>query len=247
MVAPLTAAAASAASKAAKDKKFRRRVGVGCLFAVLLPVFAVALVVIGMLGGAQMILAGFDEAEGLASAEPTAGGEYSAGEVSYDPAGSTFVDRGGAANAWGGHANGRIPASELCSLSVRPALRARCDAVAALDRMNVAYRAAFGVDTVVSDAYRDYDGQVAAKRSWCARGACHMAATPGTSNHGWALAFDLGGGINSYGSAQYAWMKNHGSSFGFYHPTWAEPGHRDYAKSEPWHWQYLAGADPYAG
>nr|WP_276582167.1 M15 family metallopeptidase [Cellulomonas sp. RIT-PI-Y] len=125
-----------------------------------------------------------------------------------------------------------------------PSLRARCDAAQALDRMSAAYAAQFGEPIKVTDAYRDFAGQQSAKASWCARGKCNMAATPGTSNHGWALAFDLGEGINSYDTAPYAWMKNHGSEFGFFHPTWAEPGHKDYAKSEPWHWQYLPDADP---
>lgn len=251
MVAPVAAAGAAAVADRARSKKLRRRVGCGCVVAVCAPLLVVALVLIGMVGGVQMVLGGFDDAEGLASAEPTAGtggsGPYPGGAVSYDPDGSIFVDRGGSANAWGGHENGRIPDAELCSLSVRPALRARCDAAAALGRLNVAYRAEFDEDIKVTDAYRDYAGQVSAKNSWCARGSCHMAATPGTSNHGWGLAFDLGGGINSYTSPQYAWMKTNGSRFGFYHPTWAEPGHRDYAKAEPWHWQYLSHADPSAG
>jgi hypothetical protein len=236
----------AATAKAALSKKLRRRIGCGCLLAVTVPVLCVFLVLVGVLGGAQMVLGGFDEAEGLATAAPAAGGGYPGGEVSYDADGSIFVDRGGSANAWGGHSNGRIPDGALCSLSMRPALRARCDAADALDRLNAAYVAEFGVSIAVTDAYRDHAGQVAIKKSWCDRGRCAMAATPGTSNHGWAIAFDLGGGINTYGSAPYAWMKNNAAAFGFYHPTWAEPGHPDYAKPEPWHWQYLSGADPSA-
>lgn len=249
MAAMQAAAAAAGVGDQVRSKRLRRRVGCGCLVAVCAPLLVVALVLIGMVGGVQMVLGGFDEAEGAASAAPTAGpsGQYPGAGVSYDPDGSTFVDRGGSANAWGGHSNGRIPDSELCPLTVRPVLRARCDAVRALDRLNVQFRAAFGEDIKVTDAYRDYAGQVAAKNSWCARGSCHMAATPGTSNHGWGLAFDFGGGVTSYTSAQYAWMKTNGPRFGFYHPTWAEPGHRDYAKPEPWHWQYLSDADPSAG
>jgi hypothetical protein len=241
MVAPVVTAAAL---KAARSKKLRRRVGCGCLLAIALPLAAAVLVVVGVIAGAQMVLGGFDEAEGLASAAPTAG--TGGGDMSYDPDGSTFVDLGGSGNAWGGYSNGRIPASELCALAMKPSLSARCDAADALARLSEAFAAEFGTPIMVTDAYRDYDGQVAAKASWCARGACNMAATPGTSNHGWALAFDLGGGINSYDTAAYAWMKNHGSEFGFFHPTWAEPGHADYAKSEPWHWQYLPDADPSA-
>lgn len=243
MVAPVVVAAGL---KAARSKKLRRRVGCGCLLAVCVPLLVAALLLAGVVGGAQMVLGGFDEAEGLASAGPTGGVYGGGGEVFYDPDGSTFVDRGGSGNAWGGYSNGRIPEGELCALVMAPGLRARCDAAEALARLAAAFEADLGTALRVTDAYRDYDGQVAAKASWCAKGACNMAATPGTSNHGWALAFDLGSGVNSYDSAAYAWMKNNASRFGFFHPTWAEPGHADYAKAEPWHWQYLPDADPSA-
>jgi LAS superfamily LD-carboxypeptidase LdcB len=58
---------------------------------------------------------------------------------------------------------------------------------------------------------------------------------PGTSNHGWALAVDLCGGINIGGSAQWAWMVANAARFGFVQPDWASPGGE---KPEPWHWEY---------
>jgi len=160
-----------------------------------------------------------------------------AGNVSYSIDGSTFVDVDANDNAWGGYSNGQIPPGELCVLAAAPQHRARCDASEAFARMASEFRAAFGNDIAVTDAYRSYAEQVATKR---AKG--YLAATPGYSNHGWGLAFDLGGGINDYGSVQYAWMKSNGHRFGFFHPTWAEPSSPDYAKSEPWHWQYVPTA-----
>lgn len=234
---------AGAVVKAAKSKKLRRY-GFGCLIAAVVFSLIPLLLGIGLIGGIVMVLGGDDEAEGLASDEPTALLPGIGGPVDYDPNGSTFVDRGGSANAWGGHSNGRIPSGELCTISWARGKQARCDAVAALERLNAAYSAAFGTNIAITDGYRTYDEQVSLKASWCGRGKCNMAATPGTSNHGWALAFDLGGGINVYGTAPYAWMKTHGHEFGYYHPTWAEPGHPDYAKPEPWHWQYVAAGDP---
>ncbi|GHS89294.1 hypothetical protein AGMMS50218_15240 [Actinomycetota bacterium] len=230
---------AGKAAGAGASKRIRRRLALGCLVAIAVPVAVVFCVAVGVIGGAQMVLGGFDEAEGLASASATAGTGAGGGLVSFDPSASTFVDRGGSANAWGGHSNGRIPDSGLCTVAHQPGLRARCDATAALARMSAEFAAEFGQPMHVSDAYRDYPGQVKAKHDWCARGRCNMAATPGTSNHGWGLAFDLGSGINSYDTPQYAWMKVNGARFGFYHPTWAEPDHPDYAKPEPWHWQYI--------
>ena len=59
---------------------------------------------------------------------------------------------------------------------------------------------------------------------------------PGTSNHGWALAVDLCGGINIAGSAQWTWMTARTpAGSGSCSPTWARPGGE---KPEPWHWEF---------
>ena len=68
-----------------------------------------------------------------------------------------------------------------------------------------------------------------------ARKRAALAAVPGTSNHGWGLAVDLCGGIERFGTAQYAWMVANAGRFGFLHPTWADPGR---GREEPWHWEY---------
>ena len=39
-----------------------------------------------------------------------------------------------------------------------------------------------------------------------------LAAVPGTSNHGWGLAVDLCGGIERFGTQQYAWMQANAGS-----------------------------------
>ena len=44
-----------------------------------------------------------------------------------------------------------------------------------------------------------------------------LAAAPGTSNHGWALAVDLCGGINRFGTAQTAWMQVNAVHYGWVH------------------------------
>ena len=62
-----------------------------------------------------------------------------------------------------------------------------------------------------------------------------MAATPGTSNHGWGLAIDLAEKINgkaaSISPRSVKWLIKHAAQYGF----GAE------AQSEPWHWRYYAG------
>jgi LAS superfamily LD-carboxypeptidase LdcB len=62
-----------------------------------------------------------------------------------------------------------------------------------------------------------------------------LAAVPGTSNHGWALAVDLCGGIQSFGTAEYAWMVANAPAFGWSNPPWARPGQ---GREEPWHWEF---------
>lgn len=134
------------------------------------------------------------------------------------------------AGAWGEHRNGRIPAAAMCSLKSAPGQMLRCDAQSAFDRMSHAYAARFSTPISVTDAYRDYDTQVILKKR---KG--RMAATPGTSNHGWALAVDLGGGINSFGSAQHQWMRANAPKFGWILPGWAR---QTGSLPEPWHWEF---------
>ncbi|QJW37868.1 M15 family metallopeptidase [Cellulosimicrobium protaetiae] len=129
-----------------------------------------------------------------------------------------------------GYGNGQIPASSLCELSFAPGEQLRCDAAHQIEALNVKFREAFGVNLSVTDSYRSYASQVAVKAS---RG--YFAAPPGMSNHGWALALDLGGGIQGYGTAQYEWMRANAPAFGWVNPEWAQAGG---SKNEPWHWEY---------
>jgi hypothetical protein len=134
------------------------------------------------------------------------------------------------AEAAKGYGNGQIPSSVLCGLSWVPDEQLRCDAAAALEDLNGAFRAAFGRNLGVADGYRSYAEQVAVAAS---RGA--LAAVPGTSNHGLGQAVDLSGGVESFGSAEYNWMAANAGKYGWKHPAWAEPGG---SKPEPWHWEY---------
>lgn len=140
---------------------------------------------------------------------------------------------------WGGHENGRIPEEFLAPIPWSPDYLLREDATASLSALNEDYTIEFGHALDISAAYRDYAGQVEMRDYWCARGKCGNAALPGTSNHGWALAVDLGGGIASFGTAEYEWMKSNASKYGWQHPSWAEP---DGSAPEPWHWDFWGWA-----
>jgi cell wall-associated NlpC family hydrolase len=147
------------------------------------------------------------------------------GDVRYPPATS-----GG--RAWGGFPNGLIPPSAMCAPGVAGHLL-RCDAAAAFQAMSSAFAAAFGRPLCLTDSYRSYAGQV---RLYGEKP--DLAAVPGTSDHGWGLAVDLCGGVERFGTPEYAWMLANAGRSGFLHPRWADPGN---GREEPWHWEY-AGA-----
>ncbi|NNU27044.1 D-alanyl-D-alanine carboxypeptidase family protein [Isoptericola sediminis] len=134
------------------------------------------------------------------------------------------------ADSLDGFANGKIPGGKLKNLSFAKGETLRADAAAQLERLNVAYRAKFGRSLSVNDSYRSYSSQVATRAS---KG--YMAAVPGYSNHGWGVAVDLGDGVESFGTAEYTWMRKHAPEFGWDNPAWARADGR---KPEAWHWEY---------
>jgi LAS superfamily LD-carboxypeptidase LdcB len=62
-----------------------------------------------------------------------------------------------------------------------------------------------------------------------------LAATPGRSQHGWGLAVDLCGGVQTFGSEPHLWMQLNAPAFGWHHPAWA--GQRG-SRPEAWHWEF---------
>jgi hypothetical protein len=130
----------------------------------------------------------------------------------------------------GGYSNGNIPESALCALSYAPGHRQRADAAAAFNKLTEFAKADRGAPLCVTDSYRSYSEQVALYRR-----KPRLAATPGTSNHGWGIAVDLCGGVERFGSDAYQWMKANAPRFGWVHPAWAEPGG---SRPEAWHWEF---------
>lgn len=120
--------------------------------------------------------------------------------------------------------NGRLSISSLTSIGSGHYLRA--DAAAAYTRMAAAARAD-GITWTITDSYRNFETQVrlAEEKGLYSQGG--LAATPGTSNHGWGLAVDLGGGANRLGTAQNNWLQSNAHRFGF-----------STIPREPWHWEY---------
>jgi LAS superfamily LD-carboxypeptidase LdcB len=114
----------------------------------------------------------------------------------------------------------------LCAIIGGGSLRP--DAAVAFNKMSQAYAKTFGRPLCITASYRPYADQVRLFRE-----ETSFAAVPGTSNHGWGLAVDLGCGVQNYGSAQYRWMTQHAGAYGWVHPNWAL--HNPF---EPWHWEY---------
>lgn len=135
---------------------------------------------------------------------------------------------------WGGFDNGKIPLNTLQQIPWAPRYLLRADTTAALAAMNVQFRSEFGYDLPINDGYRDYAGQVEAKAKYG-----DNAAEPGTSNHGWALAIDIGDRSHwaiGFSHPIYLWLKANAGRYGWAHPDWAEPG--GVGPDEAWHWEY---------
>jgi hypothetical protein len=128
------------------------------------------------------------------------------------------------------HPNGKVAADELCRVP-RTSHRLHHDAARTWWRLNIAYARRFGEDLCVTDSYRSYEAQAQLFGT-----KPDLAATPGTSNHGWGVAVDLCGGVQSYSSAQHRWLQRNGSRFGWVNPSWAQASG---SKPEPWHWEYV--------
>ncbi|MDP3710994.1 MAG: M15 family metallopeptidase [Mycobacteriales bacterium] len=131
----------------------------------------------------------------------------------------------------GGYSNGNIPPEALCPLKYAPGESLRSDAAKAFNAMTEASKASRGTPLCVSDSYRSYSDQVAVYRE-----KPGLAATPGTSNHGWGVAVDFCGGVERFGSEAHEWMRANAGRFGWIHPSWARQGG---SKPEPWHWEYV--------
>ncbi len=150
------------------------------------------------------------------------------GQPAANPAGGT-----GSA-AWGGYQNGRIPATALCPVPSAPALQLECGAATAFDQLNTAFKAQFGPDIGITDGYRSYDEQVQ-----CRLEKGSLCANPGTSNHGWGKAVDIGGccGVNTGTGPAFDWLTANAGRYGWNHPAWAQAAG---SKPEPWHWEFGA-------
>ena len=121
------------------------------------------------------------------------------------------------------YGNGKIPPGALAEIGVG-SHRLHGPAAESFKRMMADAQAA-GVNVGVTDSYRSYEQQVdlAKRKGLYSQGG--LAATPGTSNHGWGLSLDL-----DLNTEAQAWMRANGEKYGFVEDV----------PREPWHWTYRA-------
>lgn len=135
--------------------------------------------------------------------------------------GSDRLNAGGIPVDLVGYGNGRIPSAALSTIA-GTSHQLWTPAARSFEALRSA-AAADGVSIGVTDSYRTYESQVdvAARKGLYSQGG--LAATPGTSMHGWGMALDL-----DLDPTAQAWMRAHGEAYGFV---------EDVAR-EPWHWGY---------
>jgi TP901 family phage tail tape measure protein len=100
----------------------------------------------------------------------------------------------------------------------------RRDAAMAWGRADSAFRASGGGSLTLTEGYRSFADQVMRWNAYRS-GRGNLAATPGTSNHGYGLAADIA--ANGQG-----WLAANGPRFGWY------PTGLGFSQREPWHFDY---------
>lgn len=144
--------------------------------------------------------------------------------------------------SWGGHSNGRIPASAMVTVRSEGFEAQAGRQVIAL---GAAFLRRFGKPLIISDGYRDYGEQVTNWNNWVRfrNGGpwAPQAAYYGTSNHGWGKAADFGSGVQTFGTAEKRWMDKHAPAYGW-HPTG-----NGFTQPEAWHYDYTGNPTITAG
>jgi hypothetical protein len=131
--------------------------------------------------------------------------------------------------------SGAVPSSALSPIPWAPTHMVRTDVLDGLIELDAAYRKEFGEHLTINSSYRSYEAQASIYDP-----SSPIAAPPGCSNHGLGLAVDIGGGVETFDTVQYNWLKQHAETYGWTHPAFAEPDGR---VPEPWHWESVLARD----
>ena len=143
------------------------------------------------------------------------------------------LDPSAATSSLAAYDNGSAPSTALCPAAASGPLL-RCDAAVAFRLLDGAFQEQFGTPLCLTGGYRTLSEQVSlydAKPT--------LAARPGTSNHGWGVAVDLCGGVESFGTPEHEFVVATAPLFGWQHPSWAAA---DGSRPEPWHFEFGTGS-----
>lgn len=117
--------------------------------------------------------------------------------------------------AWGGYLNGQIPLSALAQIPGTNQYIKK-ELLPAVVALRAAFKKRFGYDLEIVEAYRNLATQQYLYNGWIKKlPGFYLASSPGFSPHGWALAIDFGSNVNTYGTAEKAWMDANAPSYGF--------------------------------
>ena len=151
--------------------------------------------------------------------------------------------------------NGQLPANVLGKTSNGVVIM--IDAIEDLNKLAAAFQSQFN-EPLKYSGYRPYNIQIKAYEDpkKILKDGSHLAARPGTSNHGWGLAIDISTNQVGYNTKpsfdsnpKYKWLFNNAAKYNWYHPRWAqEPdgwpqvkkasrGEKG-SKPESWHWEW---------
>jgi lysozyme family protein len=83
-----------------------------------------------------------------------------------------------------------------------------------------------GIKLTATSGFRSMEEQRELYQKYL-KGTGNLAAKPGYSNHQGGISMDIGG-VGSYGTKAYKWLKNNASKYGF----------EDDVRREYWHWTY---------
>lgn len=139
--------------------------------------------------------------------------------------------------------SGFVPSSELSKLGRNwGEASLQKDAATSFRLLAREFEAEFGKPLLITGGYRTFKAQQDLREE---KGT--LAATPGTSEHGWGMAVDISTNVVSgWNSKEYKWLLAHAEKFGWEKPEWSTlPGNDpeqdiDY-KPELWHWEYEGG------
>jgi len=147
--------------------------------------------------------------------------------------------------------NGKLPQAALYTVPNRKDNKKRPVQVLAeigdeFEQLLIDFKEHFGYDLLLTDTYRSFERQQAIKDQYTKEGRGHLAATPGRSPHGWALAFDCNtigsDGIKGFDGEIYKWLFVNAPKRGFWNPSWLQKGAKNKngkSTEEPWHWEVI--------